>query len=107
MRRLVAAACAMGLGLGFSAAYAASASASTTIVVGPGQSIQAAVNMANPGDTILIKPGVYHESVQIRKDGITLRGSGDSSGGTVLRPPSSFPHTLCNVESGPTGICVL
>ncbi len=107
MRRLVAAACAMGLGLGFSAAYAASASASTTIVVGPGQSIQAAVNMANPGDTVLIKPGVYHQSVLIRKNGITLRGSGDFLGGTVLEPPASFPKTLCNAAFGRTGVCIL
>jgi pectin methylesterase-like acyl-CoA thioesterase len=63
--------------------YAALASASSavspqgissgTIVVGPGESIQAAVNKANPGDTVLVKPGVYHQSVQIRTDGITLR----------------------------------
>jgi parallel beta-helix repeat protein len=76
-------------------------------VVWPGQSIQAAVNHASPGDTILIKPGVYHETVQIRKDGITLRGSGDFSGGTVLEPPKSIPATLCNNFFGPTGVCIL
>lgn len=38
----------------------------------PGQSIQAAVDRARPGDTVLLKPGVYHQSVQIRTNGITL-----------------------------------
>ena len=76
-------------------------------MVGPGQSIQAAVDRASPGDTVLIKPGVYHQSVQIRTNGITLRGSGDFRGGTVIEPPASFPKTLCNAAFGPTGVCIL
>ena len=109
MRRFVAAACATGLGVALSSAFAmsASASAARTIVVRPGHSIQAAVNRARPGDTVLVKPGVYHQTVQIRKNGITLRGSGAGRGGTVLRPPASVPKTLCNQAFGPTGVCVL
>ncbi|MBV9203957.1 MAG: right-handed parallel beta-helix repeat-containing protein [Actinobacteria bacterium] len=106
MRKFIMAVCAAGLAVALSAATAA-ASASATIVVGPGQSIQAAVNRASPGDTVLIKPGVYRQSVQIRTDGITLRGSGAFSGGTVLAPPKSFPKTLCNSFFGPTGVCIL
>jgi Periplasmic copper-binding protein (NosD) len=45
--------------------------------------------------------------VQIRKDGITLRGSGAFSGGTVIVPPKVFPKTACNSLVGPTGICIL
>jgi hypothetical protein len=107
MRRIIAAACAAGLGIALSTATAASAWASRTIVVHPGQSIQAAVDRARPGDTVLLKPGVYHQSVQIRTDGITLRGSGAFAGGTLLLPPKSFPKTLCNQGFGPTGVCVL
>jgi len=108
MRKIVmAAACAAGLGIALCSGTAASAWASRTIVVRPGQSIQAAVNRAHPGDTVLVKPGVYHQSVQIRTDGITLRGSGAFRGGTVLVPPRSFPKTLCNGGFGPTGVCVL
>jgi hypothetical protein len=76
-------------------------------VVRPGQSIQAAVDRAHPGDTVLVKRGIYHQSVQIRKDGITLRGSGGFYGGTVIVPPKSIPKTLCNQVFGPTGICIL
>jgi parallel beta-helix repeat protein len=107
MRRLIIAACAAGLGIALCSGTAASARTSGTIVVGPGQSIQAAVNRADPGDTVLIKPGVYHQSVQIRKDGITLRGSGHSRGGTVLVPPRVFPNTACHRFFGKNGICIL
>ena len=107
MRRFIMAALATGLGVALTVASGASASVSKTIVVGPGQSIQAAVDRASPGDTILVKAGVYHQSVQIRKDGITLRGSGDFRGGTVLEPPKTFPKSFCNTSFGPTGVCVV
>jgi hypothetical protein len=88
-------------------AFAVSASASRTIIVGPGQSIQAAVDSARPGDTVLVKAGVYRQSVLIRTDLITLRGSGDFAGGTVLKPPASFPRNICNAAFGRTGVCIL
>ena len=107
MRKLAFAAPAIGLGIAISVPYAAAASSSTTIVVGPGQSIQAAVNQAQPGDTVLVKPGVYRQTVLIRTDGVTLRGSGDFRGGTVIEPPSTTPHNLCASAFGPTGVCIL
>ena len=106
MRKFLLAACVAGLGIALSSATAASASTSApawaprTIVIGPHQSIQAAVNAARPGDTVLLLPGVYHQSVQIRKDDITLRGSGAFRGGTVLVPPKKFPPTLCTQAFG-------
>jgi nitrous oxidase accessory protein NosD len=101
------AACAAGLAIGLSVGIASSAQASSVIVVGPGQSIQAAINAARPGDTVFVKSGVYHQSVQIRTNRITLRGSGAFQGGTVLMPPKHFPKTLCNEGFGPTGVCIL
>jgi parallel beta-helix repeat protein len=38
-------------------------------------SIQAAVDTASPGDTVVVPPGRYHESVTIGKSGISIRGS--------------------------------
>lgn len=65
-------------------------------IVGPGESIQAAVGAADPGDTIVVR-GVHRENVVIRKNGISLRGAG-----AVLRPPASQ-----NAPCGPSGICLL
>jgi nitrous oxidase accessory protein NosD len=79
----------------------------SVIVVPPGQSIQAAVNRAHPGTTIQLKRGVYHQAVQIRTDGITLRGVGNSLNGTVLKPPAMKPTTLCTSIFGETGVCIL
>ena len=45
-----------------------------TLVVNPGESIQAAVERAQPGDSIRVMPGVYSETVYIDKDDIHLSG---------------------------------
>jgi hypothetical protein len=89
------------------AATGQAGSARSIIVVGPNQSIQRAVNRARPGTTIVLKKGVYHQAVMIRKDRITLRGAGNSRHGTVLRPPRHRPRTLCTSGFGLTGVCVL
>ncbi len=45
-----------------------------TITVKAGESIQAAVNNAQPGDTIEVMPGIYKEEVKVDLDNITLKG---------------------------------
>ena len=107
MRKFLTGGFALGLGIALSVPAAAAAAGGSTIVVSPGQSIQAAVNQALPGDTVLVKPGVYKQFVQIRTDGITLRGSGDFLGGTVIKPPATPPKNLCSKAFGPTGVCIL
>jgi hypothetical protein len=64
--------------------------------VRPGQSIQAAVDAASPGETIVVKPGTYYgnpgaaEGVRIKKDGIRLIGNSNSGqGGKVILVPSA------------------
>lgn len=59
--------------------------------------IQAAVDAAQPGDTVAVPPGRYHESVTIAKSGITIRGSR----GAVL-DASGF-STGIRAASGPGG----
>ncbi|VUT28052.1 MAG: Periplasmic copper-binding protein (NosD) [Candidatus Syntrophoarchaeum sp. GoM_oil] len=41
--------------------------------VNPGESIQAAVNAASPGDTIIVRDGAYAENVYVNKPHLTIR----------------------------------
>jgi parallel beta-helix repeat protein len=91
---------------------AGTAHAATVLVVAPGQSVQAAVDAAQPGDTVQLQAGTYHESVTISTDNVTLRGAGAGPGGTLLLPPAVFPDNECAhippEPEGPFGggICV-
>jgi len=69
------------------AAWPAAARADRATVVGRGESIQAAVDAANPGDTILVF-GTHRENVAIQTDGLTLRGVG----AVILPPAKPAPH---------------
>ncbi|MFE7232035.1 right-handed parallel beta-helix repeat-containing protein [Streptomyces sp. NPDC002405] len=73
-----------------------------THLVHPGQSIQRAVDSAKQGDTVLVLPGVYHESVKVTTPGLTLRGTGR---GTVLEPGGGKPADDCGKRGN--GICVM
>ncbi|MEW9518079.1 right-handed parallel beta-helix repeat-containing protein [Streptomyces tubercidicus] len=71
-------------------------------VVHAGESIQHAVNRARPGDTIIVRPGVYRESVQINKSRLRLIGAGHK---TVITPSGRRSQNACG-KSG-NGICVV
>ncbi|MDQ0909069.1 nitrous oxidase accessory protein NosD [Streptomyces canus] len=72
-----------------------------THVVFPGQSIQRAVDAAEPGDTVLLAPGTYRESVTVSTPKITLTGMGRS---TVIEPDTKTSGRCA--ETG-NGICVI
>jgi parallel beta-helix repeat protein len=71
-------------------------------VVGPGESIQKAVNAADPGDTIVVR-GVHREDVIIRKNGIKLRGDD----ALIEAPARAKADSPCSKAFGPEAICVL
>src|ERR687894_1237820 len=71
-------------------------------VVGPGESIQKAVNAADPGDTIVVR-GVHREDVVIRKNGIKLRGDD----AVIEAPTRAKADSPCSKAFGPEAICVL
>jgi predicted outer membrane repeat protein len=55
------------------------------VVVNPGDSIQAAIDSANPGDRILINAGIYTESLTLNR-AVSLEGQ--SSATTIIRAVS-------------------
>jgi parallel beta-helix repeat protein len=59
---------------------AAETGAPQTITVEDGETIQAAVDRARPGDTILVPYGVYHERVVVDFNDITLLGVPNGAG---------------------------
>jgi parallel beta-helix repeat protein len=78
---------------------AAPASASrTTHTVHPGESIQAAIDAAQPGDKIQIRAGTYHENVYVTKDNIELEGAGARK--TTLLPPDVASPNPCVQDDG-------
>ncbi|TAH53810.1 MAG: hypothetical protein EYC68_01865 [Chloroflexota bacterium] len=55
-----------------------------TITVNAGEKIQAAVDQARPGDTVVIMPGTYNEGVIVKRNNITLRGQMDGTTRPIL-----------------------
>jgi hypothetical protein len=73
---------AVALVLSFSLVIATPVAADTINVPGDYSTIQAAINAADPGDTIQVAAGTYDEQVVINKN-LTLQGVGDA---TIIKP---------------------
>jgi len=67
--------------------------------LGAYRSVQAALNQAQSGDTVLVNPGVYEETVEF-KNGVTVIGSGAEH--TIIRYGYGFDEVLHaqNIVSG-------
>ena len=91
---LVASGVVLGAGIGSAGAQSS--------VVGPGESIQKAIDAADPGDTIVVR-GVHREDVVIRKNGIKLRGDD----AVIQAPTTAKADSPCSKAFGPEAICVL
>jgi len=75
-----------------------------SIVVKAGESIQAAIKAAHPGQLILVEAGTYAEQLTLTTDGLHLVGNG-----AILVPPSTFVQNTCSGLAGPgteAGICI-
>jgi len=83
-------------------------SASTVIDVWPGDSIQAAVDAASPGDVIIVHAGVYHQSVVISTNDITLKGKKGAvlDGDSPADPDTDLTLIGILLTSGVTGVTV-
>jgi parallel beta-helix repeat protein len=74
-RKLVATSAVFALAMLGLAAVPSPAAALTGDTIVVTTTIQAAVDAAQPGDTILVPPGTYHESVLVNKSHLTIAGT--------------------------------
>ncbi len=81
--------------------FAPPASARTNFTVSPGESIQAAIDVAHPDDVITLAPGTYNEALVVKADNITLIGNG-----ATLSPPTTPVSNECSGAGGVVGICI-
>ncbi len=58
--------------------------ARAAVEVHPGESIEAAVERAGHGGTVLVHPGVYHESILVVQHGVTIAGVHHGGGRPVI-----------------------
>ncbi|MEW2164605.1 right-handed parallel beta-helix repeat-containing protein [Streptomyces sp. NPDC007084] len=101
-RQLAHLACAAAVVASGVGAAAPSAGHRSVHLVRAGESIQKAVDAARPGDTVVVTPGTYRESVRVTVSGLTLRGSG--AGNTVIVPGQATAAGACATAGN--GICV-
>jgi hypothetical protein len=95
------------IGVAMAALATAPAALADTIRVDRGESIQAAIDAASPGDTIRVAAGRFRENVNISKDDITLVGAGMRAGGTMLLPPAEAAANNCSEPPEfVSGICI-
>jgi nitrous oxidase accessory protein NosD len=96
VKRITTSAAIIAAALAATILVGAARASAKALLVGPGESIQTALDAARPGDTVVVLPGTYREAVCVTTDDIKLRGTR-----SVIVPPAKAPQTPC--ASGPEG----
>ena len=79
---------------------AAAPAEATGLIVHPGESIQAAVDAAKPGDTVVVLPGTYRRGASASRP----TGSTCAARAPSILPPAESPATPC-ASSPPASAC--
>ncbi len=81
---------------------AAAPAGAVTIIVSPGESVQAAIDAATPGDRIEVQPGTYVENIDFGGKDVSVVGSGPD---TVLQ--GTGVGSVVTFQGGETAAAVL
>jgi len=73
--------------------------AASTWYVNPGERIQAAVDAAIPGDTIIVRDGTYIENVSVNKEGLTLVSLNGPSATIIEALTTEINHGVIGVAA--------
>jgi PGF-pre-PGF domain-containing protein len=68
--------------------------AAAETIVQPGSLVQAAVDTASSGDTIILKPGTYTENIKITKSDLTIRSESGNPDDTMIKAKNSTDNAL-------------
>ena len=68
--------------------------------LGPKRTIQAAINVAANGDTVMVMPGTYFENIDFNGKEITVKGAAGAAT-TIIDGGGAGPVVLCNSFEGP------
>ncbi|RXA17232.1 PGF-pre-PGF domain-containing protein [Methanosarcina sp. MSH10X1] len=94
-------------------ALACGIGAAKEISVNSTDSIQVAVNSADPGDVIIVRPGVYTENIRINKQDLVIRSESGDPSNTIINTNSTTGFSVAasnttirgfRIESAETGI---
>jgi parallel beta-helix repeat protein len=83
------ASCVVWASVAVGALFAGDGAAATAAVIVVSTTIQAAVNAAHPGDSIVVPPGIYQESVRVTTSALTIEGSS-----AAILDASGFPDGI-------------
>ncbi|MGA9188551.1 MAG: NosD domain-containing protein [Methanosarcina sp.] len=78
-------------------AIAGISAVATDLIVHNGESIQAAVDKATSGDTIIVEPGNYTENIEINTDNLVIMSRSENPDDTVVQGSGGFRIYANNV----------
>jgi parallel beta-helix repeat protein len=79
--------------------------AAPTVELHPGDSIQDAVDHADPGTIILLDPGTYTQTIEVTRPGIIIAGRGGAAG-VILSNPGDADNGI-QVDAGVTNFALV
>ena len=100
MKRTLSIVFALALVLSFSLVVTTPVAGATLYVPSGYATIQAAVNAASPGDTIMVAAGTYAENVAVAKANLTLQSA--SKWGAIIKPTTAGSNAIYITANGVT-----